>query len=1189
MTMVERVAPKAEALYLEDSPTEGEDDGFGPVMAYSRKGDTNGTDAMAWAEIERRRGNGESDKDIWLDAAQQGDINILGAFIRKPPQGFDINWTNVVGQSALHQAVSLLGYFAANPGDMTPEQAREHGGKRAMEVLKLLIEDGKIDQAKLIKAYPEDPGLSAYSIAAQYDKIPEMKEITKYLREQLDGEAKTALEKGDQKRVNELMAAGADPKPIWFDAVRKGKTEVIKSILKNPPKGFDVNAESEHGKTALHEAMFADENITDTVKTLVEDGKIDLAKLDNALQSGYHLAVKFGNKNIPELKEVAKYLKEKLNTEADAAVKNKDQERLDALVKAGADAKTIEGPEDKPRYGPPRGDWKRPKSEKRSAKEIVEQTPVLKGLAPNLKDWLKNGFGDGTPFKGIGDYEENTEEGADRAYRAVKMLEHIQNYDKNGARITGDIKPDHLHGFFKDDGEWVANPNTESARFQDFTKYGWDSLKGGATPPVTKDPPKLDTKRPEGYKRSVSEIMGDYPLLAKLSGSEISDMKKKVGDWDDQSLSEDDRADAAYRAARVLEHIENFGPEGKIDNKDNTIGNHRIDGYFKDSKGRHRANPNTEAARLQDFFKQETPEKAFEYLKGYKAPVEADAEPDDFVTTMKHEAYHREIAKANLPEDRKDMLENPDKYTAQQRYAARLELSLLYDRITTQPEHWEKHKLNDITEAIDEAVTKLTNEDVDKYAEEHEPKALQAVLGSDPAKREKAERLYKEMRDNAAGLDKYIKDDIRGGMTDYYAVAQTLNLALGKDGEPLDESLVINIKDHPSYDKIEKEYKDSYAKSDTLSKLVDEKGEKEGFAEFSSRGVLFSGYGMGLVQDFAADNLQNYLMRDVGKDDLNNSGIVNDKGEVDEEFLNKTLAKLRKDDPNNPIFKDENGEDLSNAQIVTAARAAFDAFRNTGKVNAANGKANLKQFLATDSKLKQAFGSGVMHAVSSVLCAGISIARGAEGGLSTEAKVAVAANAIQAFGVGIQAFEFSQRPDNFNNSVLKKYWTNNKLDGLTQDQIKTHFDNKRTAIMNLGKTLNGVGGMAAGAMGILFGVQAKQAGDEAMAAVFFAQGVSNLLTASGPISEVALTAFAKSILKWDNAKIGRVVAGTIFKWIGTASGVLNGVAVVAALAYTIYDAIKNEDKIEDYTNTWQPMAESYGLPVEMANWPTTGH
>ena len=55
-------------------------------------------DVLAWEEIERRRGAGESDKDIWLNAAQQGDINLLGAFIRKPPKDFDI--TRIMGEVA---------------------------------------------------------------------------------------------------------------------------------------------------------------------------------------------------------------------------------------------------------------------------------------------------------------------------------------------------------------------------------------------------------------------------------------------------------------------------------------------------------------------------------------------------------------------------------------------------------------------------------------------------------------------------------------------------------------------------------------------------------------------------------------------------------------------------------------------------------------------------------------------------------------------------------------------------------------------------------------------------------------------------------------------------------------------------------------------------------------------------------
>jgi hypothetical protein len=219
---------------------------------------------------------------------------------------------------------------------------------------------------------------------------------------------------------------------------------------------------------------------------------------------------------------------------------------------------------------------KRPEGDKRSAKEIIDDSPLLRNLGnqSGVKDNLK---------KQVGDFEKD----ADAAYRAVKVLEHVETVDEDGKLTDGkDAGNGKIDGFTKD-GE--ARHGTEAGRLQDFGKYGYSNLKGEI---IVSDIGK-DQKRPKGDTRSAGEIIDDTPLLRNLGNqSNVKDnLKKQVGDFEKD-------ADAAYRASQVLEHVEGLDENGKRINDDNK-GNGRIDGFTKDGDARH----GTEAGRLQDFGK----------------------------------------------------------------------------------------------------------------------------------------------------------------------------------------------------------------------------------------------------------------------------------------------------------------------------------------------------------------------------------------------------------------------------------------------------------------------------------------------------------------------------------------------------------------------------------------------------------
>ncbi|MDB6454418.1 hypothetical protein [Falsirhodobacter sp. 20TX0035] len=251
--------------------------------------------------------------------------------------------------------------------------------------------------------------------------------------------------------------------------------------------------------------------------------------------------------------------------------------------------------------------WERPEGDTRSAKEIIDENPILKKLGnqAGVRESLEKRVG--------GDIETD----ADAAFRALQVLEHIERFDQKGDRLVGgDVDNGQINGFTKG-GE--AKNGTEAGRLQDFGKYGFANLNGelqhittAAEDPKSREAAEalgIEWVRPEGDTRSAEEIIKDNPLLAKLGNqSHVKDMlKEQVGDFETD-------ADAAHRAAQVLEHIETFDADGNR-LAGNDIGNGEVNGFTKGGEAKH----GTEAGRLQDFGK-----KGFESLKG-KMRDSADA------------------------------------------------------------------------------------------------------------------------------------------------------------------------------------------------------------------------------------------------------------------------------------------------------------------------------------------------------------------------------------------------------------------------------------------------------------------------------------------------------------------------------------------------------------------------------------
>ncbi|WP_122266273.1 type III effector HrpK domain-containing protein [Pseudomonas syringae] len=238
-------------------------------------------------------------------------------------------------------------------------------------------------------------------------------------------------------------------------------------------------------------------------------------------------------------------------------------------------------------------EWQLPADDKRSAQQIIDDSPLLKNLG---------GRGDRREAREnliaqVGDYTKDSS----AAFRAVQLLEHIETFDANGDRLAGkDIGNNRIDGYTSSSD---ARHGTEAGRLKDFGKDGFSSLKGKlheirspADDPAVREQAEqlgIQWERPKGDERDARSIVDGDPLLKNLGNqSDVRDMlKEQVGDFDTD-------ADAAYRATQVLAHIEQFDSSGgRIVGSD--VANGRINGFTKSGEARN----GTEAGRLQDFGK----------------------------------------------------------------------------------------------------------------------------------------------------------------------------------------------------------------------------------------------------------------------------------------------------------------------------------------------------------------------------------------------------------------------------------------------------------------------------------------------------------------------------------------------------------------------------------------------------------
>jgi hypothetical protein len=947
--------------------------------------------------------------------------------------------------------------------------------------------------------------------------------------------------------------------------------------------------------------------------------------------------------------------------------------------------------------------WERPENDDRSAQEIIDGSPLLKNLGnqSDVKNMLK---------ERVGDYEKD----ANAAYRAVQVLNHIEKFDKDGKRLVGgDVGNQQINGFTSSD---EAKPDTEAGRLQDFGKYGFSSLKGKLTDysdaasnaEQRKKAEALGIKweRPEDDTRSARDIIDGDPLLRELGNhSGVSDMlKEQVGDYHND-------ADAAYRAAQVLRHVEQYDSSGKeITGGD--AGDGKINGFTSSRE----AKPNTEAGRLQDFGKY-----GFSSLKGnlddvssisgkaediqsYKDYLKANPDADegskqiakyaailennfdlirekagsggyldadalkrykDSASNLSDEtkealdfwsqpgAFHIiDNAKSTLsqrtdgdlgkedithwltnsaPKDAtslmsflsdsagrgafsninvnaigKDIFENPDKYSNEEKAAVLLDLQQAqqlmidgaaagmwkddYSKVSIANRSGTHPDKDKVFEDLNAHIKILQDDpEVSKILNEKTAESLKNLLGENKGLKKALQDTYDTQIKSGDALNTSWDANMADGKTDQQAVlasfvgtAQFYQSALGIE-KPADIQEAVKNSAH------EAEFNDFYEKSlvsgDRLTELLKDNSYDEAASVFNLEVALYNSaldpkftekFDDKLNENFSKITQEN-VFKDASFDDVMKVFGVDGGQEIDEEKVKKYIEEISKENPE--LFLNENGTVATPDQILTGFRGTWDFYRQGTKTLDKTGKL---EDLDPNSGAKGAYDRGVLHGVSGLVMAGITIARGvgANGNMTEKAMVNITGGAILTATVltegGMKGYQ------QYLNKAIKNgedaVKSGNILFQELEDKIKANVNDMK-GFKDLAKNfeegakgLGGAAGIVLGAYGIFDGVKSIRSGDTVAGGLSITSGSIGAMAGLASMVEGAW-GLGSALLPNLISKVPNIIpvmAGAL----GWAAA---GIGVIVSLIPGLIEEGKHQKRSDDFGHTLGSYLKKYEI------------
>ncbi|PRD41740.1 type III effector HrpK [Phyllobacterium phragmitis] len=710
--------------------------------------------------------------------------------------------------------------------------------------------------------------------------------------------------------------------------------------------------------------------------------------------------------------------------------------------------------------------WELPEDDKRSAQDIIDDNPLLKNLGnqSGVKDMLK---------ERVGDFEKD----ADAAYRAIQVLDRVTMYDAEGKLQSGDTVSNSSIDGFTNSAE--ARNGTEAGRLQDFGKYGFESL-----------PAAQKTEDIGSYKDflsankdadETSKTLAKYGALleqnydtikAKTGNDEVTaeDLKKymdenpQIGDDFKEALNFWSKP-GAFNSLETAADPLKFKPDGNVSKAD-----------------------------ISNWIKTQAPKDAGAAITFLTGAVNGNA-----------------VGGTDTSKLNKDIFENPDKYSAKEKAAALQELLTAqqlvikgaeagmwgddYGKVSISNRARTHPDPNEILNDINGHISILESDpEVIKYLNENSAKQMTELLDENEGLKDALQTTYDDEIKNGKSLDslwdthtKDGKTDQQAALAEFYTSASLYQEALGIKG-PAAIQEAVGSSEHAQ------DFKDFYEQSLASGKRLEELMETNTFEEavgaFSAEVAL---YNATLDPEFTGkfdkqlnDNFnrvaQENVLKDGTFDDLKKTFGIDGGDELDEAKVKSVIEEIIKNDPE--LLANPDGTTATADQILAGIRGSWDVLRQGTK-----SLSELKSdWLNPD--VKKLSDKGVLHGISGVFMAGVTIAKGAQsGGNLTERNLvdittgSILTSTLLTEG-GVKAYK------DYLKTVVEKHPDSSigKTIGKMSDAKFNDYLSKWTRGENAAKGVGGLAGIVAGAYGIFDGVQSIRKGDKVSGGISITAG-----------------------------------------------------------------------------------------------------
>lgn len=932
---------------------------------------------------------------------------------------------------------------------------------------------------------------------------------------------------GDERSAQQII----DDSPLLKNL---GNQSGVKDMLKEQVGDFEHDADAAYRATqVLDHVVRYDENGERLAGKDVDNTSIDGFTKGGDARHGTEAG---------RLQDFGKYGFESLKGELQHVDDvGKDDKRREAAEKAGVV-------------------WELPEDDKRSAQDIIDDNPLLKNLGnqSGVKDALR---------EQVGDFDNDP----NAAFRASQVLDRVVGYDEDGKALTGkDVANSSVDGFTKS-GE--ARHGTEAGRLQDFGKFGFESLA-----------------KPEGFDQ-----VGSYKDFLKANpdadaGSKQIAQYGAIFDAKYDSIRGKTGADGAVTADNIKDYLKqnpqlskqeqealNFfaqpGAFRKVDTASNNIGD----------------KPDGKVSR----------EDVQNWLKS-GSPTDAQG----LASLITDVAAGNVTGKVDTRKLGEDVFAHPEKYSAEEKAAVLLDLQEAqklvvdganagvwnsdYGKVAIANRSgaiWEPQKL---LEDINDHMAILQNDkETADYLKSAGDEAVKTLFEENPGLKDAVSKTYEDEVKSGKALDAAWDANTKDGKTDqhtalasFYATATSLQSILGIDDAKAIQGAVGKSSHNEDFKTF---YKDKLATGERMRELLKENSPAQAAAEFSLEVALYNSaldpqftaeYDKQLNDNFSTITQEN-LFKDASFDDLKTAFGKDGGEELDEDKVRKLIDQMRDESPE--LLLNQDGTVATTDQVLAGFRGNWDLFRQGTKALDKMGK--LSDF-DPNGNAKGAYGSGVLHGVSGLFLAGVTIARGAQSGgkLTDRNIVDITTGSVQTTTVLIEGGSKGYQ-EHLTKAIKNGEQTLTDMkDGKVMldllDEVKANVkDGKHAKVVakNFEEAAKGIGGLAgivAGAYGIFDGVNALRRGDKLAGGFGITAGSLGVLAGSASAVEGGLGLLG--------ANLPRFLPG-----LAATAGVLGflgaGVAVLAAIIPGLVKEGQEQVKSDKFGSLLGDSIERYGI------------